>query len=47
MSEAVLRQYLNEIEDYYKAGKAIEHTYRGTLRDLLKTLDKTVTATEE
>jgi predicted helicase len=47
MSEAVLRHYLSEIEGYYKAGKATEHTYRGTLRDLLEKLDKTITATNE
>lgn len=47
MSEAVLRTYLGEIEKYYKAGKATEHTYRGTLRELLETLNKEVSATNE
>jgi predicted helicase len=47
MSEAILRHYLSEIEGYYKAGKATEHTYRGTLRDLLEAFDKTITATNE
>lgn len=39
MSEAVLRTYLGDIEKYYKAGKATEHTYRGTLRELLEMLN--------
>lgn len=47
MDEAALRTYLGEIEDYYKSGKATEHTYRGTLRTLLETLDKGITATNE
>ncbi len=47
MSEAALRAYLGEIEGYYRAGKATEHTYRGTLQDLLKMLDKGISATNE
>lgn len=47
MSEAALRTYLGEIEGYYKAGKATEHTYRGTLRELLRMLDKGISATNE
>ena len=47
MSEMALRYYLTEIEKYYKAEKATEHTYRGTLRALLETLDRNISATNE
>src|SRR5258708_8110507 len=47
MSEAALRTYLGKIEGYYKAGKATEHTYRGTLQDLLELLGKNISATNE
>jgi len=38
MSETALRAYLNSIEKYYKAGIATEHTYRGTLQELLESI---------
>lgn len=47
MSDVALRAYLSEIEKYYKGGRATEHTYRGTLRELLETLDKNVSITNE
>ncbi len=47
MSEAALRTYLGEIETYYKRGNATEHTYRGTLKDLLVMFDKGISATNE
>ncbi|HEY1348260.1 MAG TPA: type ISP restriction/modification enzyme [Ktedonobacteraceae bacterium] len=47
MSETVLRAYLSEIEKYYRSGKATEYTYRGTLRELLEKLDRSITATNE
>ena len=47
MSEGLLRDYLGKVEKYYKAGSATEHTYRGTLQELLKVLDKNISATNE
>jgi hypothetical protein len=47
MNEAALHAYLSEIEKYYKTGNATEHTYQGTLRDLLEALDATVSVTNE
>lgn len=47
MSETVLRDYLNKVEKYYKAGIATEHTYRGTLQELLEALDAHISATNE
>ena len=47
MSEAALRQYLDKIEKYYRAGIATEHTYRGALQELLETLGTHISATNE
>jgi len=47
MSEGLLQNYLIKIERYYKTGIATEHTYRGTLQELLETLDTTISATNE
>jgi len=47
MSESLLQDYLGKIERYCKTGIATEHTYRGTLQELLETLDKTISATNE
>jgi predicted helicase len=47
MSEASIREYLGKVEQYYRAGKATEHTYRPALQGLLEGLDGRVTATNE
>jgi len=47
MSETALRAYLNGIEKYYKAGIATEHTYRGTLQELLEGMGTGIAATNE
>lgn len=47
MSETTLRDYLGKVERDYKRGIATEHSYRGTLQDLLETLNGNVTATNE
>ncbi len=47
MSETVLRDYLGKVERDYKRGIATEHSYRGTLKDLLETLNSNITATNE
>ncbi len=39
MSEGLLKDYLTKIERYYKTGIATEHTYRGTLQELIESLD--------
>ena len=46
-TSAALRGYLANVESYFKAGKATEHTYRGELQHLLETLDPRVSATNE
>ena len=35
MSEALLRDYLKQVETYFKAGIVTEHTYRPELQQLL------------
>jgi predicted helicase len=47
LSETTLRDYLGKVERDYKRGIATEHSYRGTLQDLLETLNSSVTATNE
>src|SRR5712692_1127372 len=47
LSETTLRDYLGKVERDYKRGIATEHSYRGTLKDLLETLNSNVTATNE
>jgi predicted helicase len=47
LSETVLREYLGKVERDYKRGIATEHSYRGTLKDLLETLNSSITATNE
>ena len=47
LSETVLREYLGKVERDYKRGIATEHSYRGTLQDLLETLNGSITATNE
>lgn len=47
MSDAILRNYLRQIEKVYQAGNATEHSYRASMQDLLKTLDASITATNE
>src|SRR5579859_2834646 len=46
-TETVLREYLGKVERDYKRGIATEHSYRGTLKDLLETLNGSITATNE
>ena len=43
----MLRDYLGKVERDYKRGIATEHSYRGTLKELLETLNGNVTATNE
>src|SRR5258708_14871139 len=47
MSEVGLRTYLDKIEKDYRQGIATEHSYRGTLKELLKALGAGSTATNE
>src|SRR6266852_6184029 len=47
LSETTLRDYLGKVERDYKRGIATEHSYRGTLKDLLETLNSNITATNE
>jgi predicted helicase len=49
MSDAssIIREYLGKVEQYYRAGKATEHTYRPALQELLQGLDGHITATNE
>ena len=47
MSETTLRDYLGKVERDFKRGISTEHSYRGTLQDLLETLNSNVTATNE
>jgi predicted helicase len=47
LSETTLRDYLGKVEKDYKRGIATEHSYRGTLKELLETLNSNVTATNE
>ena len=44
MSETALRDYLKNVETYYKAGIATEHTYRPALQRLLQSLGKVANA---
>ncbi len=46
-TETALREYLGKVERDYKRGNATEHSYRGTLQDLLETLNGSITATNE
>jgi hypothetical protein len=45
--EIILRDYLREIENYYKLGIAKEHSYRSTLQTLLPRLVPGITAVNE
>src|SRR5260370_7607406 len=47
MSEVALRTYLDKIEKDYRQGIATEHSYRGTLKELLEALGAGITATNE
>jgi predicted helicase len=47
MGEALLRTYLDEVGEYYQQGIATEHTYRGTLQNLLEKLEAGIRATNE
>ncbi len=47
MSETALREYLGEVEKDFKRGIATEHTYRGTLKELLEAFDTNISATNE
>ena len=47
MSQAALRNYLQEIEQAYRMGNATEHTYRSNLKELVETFAPGVTATNE
>ena len=47
MSQAALRNYLQEIEQAYRRGNATEHTYRSYLKELLENFAPGVTATNE
>src|SRR5947207_6751982 len=47
MTEAVLRNYLANIENPYKTGDATEHTYRPALQKLLVSLESDITALNE
>ncbi len=47
MSEAILRDYLKNIETPYKTGSATEHTYRPALQKLLVSLVSDITALNE
>ena len=44
---ALLRQYLSDVEVFYRAGKATEHTYRGLFAKLAQALDGRISATNE
>ena len=45
--ESILRDYLKEIEQYYKLGISKEHTYRSSLQTMLPKLDPSITAVNE
>ncbi len=47
MNEALIREYLKNIEQKYAAGNATEHTYRSDLEALLGQLQQGVKATNE
>ncbi|MDQ6659343.1 MAG: hypothetical protein M3Z24_00075 [Chloroflexota bacterium] len=47
MSEAVLGEYLKEIEDLYKRGNATEHSYRGALERMLPRIVTDIKAVNE
>ncbi len=47
MSKTPLSNYFGKIEQDYKRGIATEHTYRGTLKELLEALDNNISATNE
>ncbi len=47
MSQAALRNYLQEIEQAYRLGNATEHTYRSNLKELVETFAPGTTATNE
>ena len=47
MSEALLRDYLKQVETYFKAGIATEHTYRPALQQLLQAFTGGISVTNE
>ena len=47
MSDALLRDYLKQVETYFKAGIATEHTYRPALQQLLIACTGGLTVTNE
>ena len=47
MSQAALRNYLQEIEQAYRMGNATEHTYRSNLKELVETFAPGVSATND
>jgi predicted helicase len=47
VSEAVLRNYLANVQKAYQAGNATEHTHRPTLKALVETIFPGITATNE
>ena len=47
MSEALLRDYLKQVETYFKAGIATEHTYRPALQQLLQASTGGISVTNE
>src|SRR5438105_2524448 len=47
MSEALLRDYLKNIEKAYQKGNATEHTYRSDLKELIESFLPGITATNE
>ena len=47
MSEALLRDYLKQVETYFKANIATEHTYRPALQHLLQAFTGGISVTNE
>jgi predicted helicase len=47
MGETLLRSYLDEVGQYYQKGTVTEHTYRGTLQNLLEKLATGIRAINE
>src|SRR5687767_892266 len=47
MSQKPIAEYVSHIAERFKKGNATEHTYRGDLQQLLETLCKDITATNE
>lgn len=47
MSDAILRDYLKNIEQIYRRSNATEHTYRADLQHLIETLATGIVATNE